>query len=113
MPALSFAEVDLAEHSLGVELPGLYRRLLTEIGPGASTRRPASTLAGSRALRPVLRRPVAIVPSLLPFGCHHGKQEMWIIDAAAERAASIWHETVPDDWPEEEWLEYDEWVVAI
>jgi hypothetical protein len=45
-----------------------------------------------------------------PFGCDNGKQEMWVIDGARERAATIWHETVPGGWPEEEWLSYEEWV---
>lgn len=45
-----------------------------------------------------------------PFGCNNVKQEVWVIDGPRELAASIWHETVPDDWPEERWLQYDEWV---
>jgi hypothetical protein len=48
-----------------------------------------------------------------PFGCNNGKQELWVIDAAAERAASIWHETHPADWPEEEWLDYHEWIIRF
>ena len=34
-----------------------------------------------------------------------------MIDAKSEMAASIWHETVPDDWPDEEWLSYEDWIM--
>jgi hypothetical protein len=23
----------------------------------------------------------------------------------------FWHETVPDDWPDEEWLPYEQWII--
>jgi hypothetical protein len=36
-------------------------------------------------------------------------QEMWVIDFQAETAASISHETVPEDWPNEEWLICEAW----
>jgi hypothetical protein len=44
-----------------------------------------------------------------PFGCDNNRQELWIIDAEQEMAASIPHDVHPDDWPEEEWLAYDVW----
>jgi hypothetical protein len=54
--------------------------------------------------------PAQLFSSYFPFGCNNATQEMWIIDGARELAASIWHETVPESWPEEQWLSYAEWV---
>jgi hypothetical protein len=41
----------------------------------------------------------------LPFGCNHQTQELWILDISgpSPRFARIWHETVPDDWADEDW----------
>lgn len=112
MPALTNTEVDRLERSLGVGLPGLYRKLLIEIGPGTigSTAKLYHPSEIRTLYEPFFDDPSQLFHPYFPFGCHDGTQEMWIIDAATERAASIGHETVPDDWPEEEWLEYDEWV---
>ncbi len=35
----------------------------------------------------------------------------WVVDSNRELAASIWHETLPDDWPDESWLDYADWVM--
>ena len=45
-----------------------------------------------------------------PIGCNNKTQELWIIDVPRDKIASIWHETHEDDWPEETWLEYEEWI---
>lgn len=112
MPPLSNSEIDVIETALGSPLPGLYRRLLAELGPGP---------VGENAeiYHPIIVRelyesffddPEQLFNSYFPFGCDNRKQELWVIDAATERAAAIWHETVPDDWPDEEWLPYESWV---
>ncbi|BFO18304.1 hypothetical protein SHKM778_46920 [Streptomyces sp. KM77-8] len=41
-PPLTNTEVDFAERSLGYPLPGLLRRIYTEVGDGGSGRRAAS-----------------------------------------------------------------------
>lgn len=112
MSAMSNMEIDQVEQSLGVTLPGLYRRLLTELGPGrvGSSAELYDPLLVRELYEPFFDDPSALFLPYFPFGCNNGEQQVWVIDAAAERAASIWHETVPDDWPDEEWLEYDEWA---
>lgn len=54
--------------------------------------------------------PKMLYAPYFPFGGDNSNQELWVIDADQEMAASIWHETVPDDWEEEEWLSYDAWI---
>jgi hypothetical protein len=112
MAAMTKNEIDSIERELGITLPGLYRRLLVEIGPGKVGDAARIYHPGEiRALyEPFFDDPGQIFHPYFPFGCHDAKQELWVIDAAAERAASIWHETVPDDWPEEQWLSYEQWV---
>jgi len=112
VPEFTNAEVDLVEQSLGVTLPGLYRRLLTELGPGrigssAELYHPSHV---RELYEPFFDDPSQLFQPYFPFGCENGKQELWVIDSATERAASIWHETVLDDWPDEDWLPYEEWV---
>jgi hypothetical protein len=101
------------EKSLGVTLPGLYRKLLLEIGYG-------TTPSGKQIYHPTEIRPLygpffddasQLFNPFFPFGCDNHRQEMWVIDGNRELAASIWHETVPDDWPEESWLDYADWVM--
>lgn len=112
MPTMSHEEVDLIERSFGVPLPNLWRRLLIQVGPGAigSTAELYHPLRARELFEPFFDDPAQLFHPYFPFGCHNHKQEIWVIDAMAERAASIWHETVPDDWPDERWLDYDEWV---
>ena len=112
MPALSNSEIGAIEAVLGVALPVLYRRLLVEIGPGAvgngcEIYRPDSV---RELYEPFFDHPDQLFSPYFPFGCDNRKQEVWVINADEERAASIWHETVPDDWPDEEWLPYEVWV---
>lgn len=113
METLTNRQMDDLEKSLGVTLPGLYRKLLLMIGHG-------KTPSGKQIYHPTelqpLFEPFFVDPSQLfnpyfPFGCDNHRQEMWIIDSSRELAASIWHETVPEDWPEESWLDYADWVI--
>jgi len=105
-------EIDLVEQSLGVTLPGLYRKLLNEIGPGriGSSAELYDPLQVRELYEPFFDDPSLLFHPYFPFGCDNGKQELWVIDSANEFAASIGHETVPDAWPDEEWLAYEEWV---
>ena len=112
MTPLTNSELDQIEAELGHPLPGLYRKLLMAEGyrrPNADVEiyHPAAVW---ELYEPFFDDPGQLFNPYFPFGCHHRKQEPWVIDAVTERAASIWHETVPDDWPEEEWLEYHVWV---
>jgi hypothetical protein len=101
----------------------LYRKLLVEVGFGSYGQRSDSKSNTTKELyHPAAVRglyehffddPAILFHPYFPFGCNNGEQELWVIDATAERAASIWHETVPDDWSEEKWLDYDEWVAKF
>ena len=112
MPTFSTSEIDAMERGLGVTLPGLYRTLLVHVGSGpvgdvAEIYHPSIV---RELYEPFFDDPGQLFHPYFPFGCHKRKQELWVIDSAKERAAVIWHETVPDDWPEEEWLPYETWI---
>jgi hypothetical protein len=105
MTALTSAQIDAIEAAVGIRL-----RLLMEFGPGpvggaAEIYHPSSV---RDLCEPFFDDPAQLFDPYFPFGCQNRNQELWVIDAAAERAASIWHETVPDDWPDEQWLPYDD-----
>jgi len=104
------AEIDAAEADIGVRFPSFYRQLLIEVGQG---RRGDHEIYHPSVVKelyePFFDDPSQLFAPYFPFGCDNKLQEIWIIDADAGRAASIWHETVPEDWPEEQWLPCDEW----
>jgi hypothetical protein len=111
MPALSKSEIDLIEREIGATLPGLYRRLLSEFGPGEfGDLKIYHPIEIRRLYEPFFDDHRQLFNPYFPFGCHNGHQELWIIDASSERAATVWHETVPDDWGQEDWLSYDNWI---
>lgn len=112
---LTNPEIDNIETSLNVTLPGLYRKLLVEIGPGdlPSGNRIYHPNEIRKLYEPFFDDPTQLFAPYFPFGCDNQRQELWVIDADRELAASIWHETVPDDWPDEEWLEYDQWIMHV
>jgi len=109
---LTNAEIEEIEGLLGHKLPGLYHRLLFEIGHGRITAE--AEIYHPSVIRelyePFFDDPGQLFNPYFPFGCQNRKQELWVINAATETAASIWHETVPDNWPEEEWLSYEHWI---
>lgn len=114
MSKLTNPEIDQFEHALGHQLPGLYRTLLFELGHGkiGSAAEIYHPLNVRDLYEPFFDNPEQLFRVYFPFGCQNTKQELWVIDVLAERAATIWHETVPDDWPEEKWLEYDQWILT-
>src|SRR5262245_46312982 len=110
MPTMTPAEIDAAEAAVGVRLPNLYRQLLAEVGHGRNGDREIYHPATVRELyEPFFDHPAQLFAPYFPFGCDNRLQELWIIDASADLAASIWHETVPDDWLDEHWMECDVW----
>ena len=52
--------------------------------------------------------PSQIFSSYLPFAVNVRKQDIWVLDVSAGEArfAKISHETVPDDWPDERWVQF-------
>jgi hypothetical protein len=110
MAALTPTEIDAVVAAVGVPLPNLYRQLLAEIGPGRFGDRELYHPAAVRDLyEPYFDDPAQLFAPYFPFGCDNRLQEIWVIDAARGMVASIWHETLPDDWPDEPWLPCDEW----
>lgn len=111
MTPVSNTEIDAMEQALGHKLPGLYRKLLVEEGFGTF---------GSREIYDPRRipeiygchfdEPSDLFSRYFPFGCDNETQELWMISVSAETAATIWHETNPDDYPDEEWLPYEVWI---
>ena len=110
MPTMTLAEIDAAEAVIGVRLPAFYRQLLAEVGHGRNGDCEIYHPAAVRELHePFFDDPSQLFAPYFPFGCDNRLEELWIIDAAAGRVASIWHETVSDDWPDEQWMPCDEW----
>jgi hypothetical protein len=110
MQKLTTTDLDAAEMTLGVRLPALYREILVELGLGAFDKREIyHPLAVRDLYEPFFDDPTQLFAPYFPIGCDNRTQELWIIDATTNRAASIWHETVPEDWPDEEWLDFDQW----
>ena len=112
MPRITISEVSSIENQLGRALPELYRKLLVEFGHGcvgldAEIYHP---LEVRDLYEPFLDDPTQLFNPFFPFGCDNQNQELWIIDADSDRAASIWHETHPDDWPEGRWISYSQWI---
>jgi hypothetical protein len=112
MTLLTNPDIDDIETQLGHTLPGLYRKLLVmeghgELVAGAVIYHPAEVRGQCEA---IFDEPGQLFDPYWPFGYDSDAQELWVINAATERAASIWHETHPDDWWEEEWLPYEVWV---
>jgi hypothetical protein len=112
MTTISNSDIDLIESRMRVRIPGLYRKLLVEVGYGRIDE-------GHEIYHPehiredwesFFDKPSELFARYFPFGFSPRLQEVWIIRPLDERAASIWHETVPDDWDEEEWLTYEEWI---
>lgn len=112
MTPLSNAEIDELETALDHRLPGLYRKLLVEVGFG--------TRGDLRIYHPSeiaqiyqyhFEDSADLFARWFPFGCDERRQEIWLIDPVTETAASIWHETHPDDYEDEDWLSYEDWIV--
>jgi hypothetical protein len=112
MNTLTNSQIDRLEKTLGIILPGLYRKLLIETGYG-------KTPFDRQLYHPMEIRPLyesffhdssQLFNPYFPFGCDNNGQELWVIDNNRELAASISHEAVPEDWPDELWLDYADWI---
>ncbi|HEY1172678.1 MAG TPA: SMI1/KNR4 family protein [Verrucomicrobiae bacterium] len=120
MQRLTNETITEIEHTIGVSLPGLYRKLLIEIGHGKFDQKPecrwntAKEIYHPTAIRELYSsffdNPSVLFSPYFPFGCDNQRQDLWIIDSSRELAACIAHSTHPDDWPEEEWLAFEDWI---
>jgi hypothetical protein len=111
MRQLSNAELDAIETQLPGRLPGLYRKLLVEVGAGEEG---AVEIYHPLEIEELYRchfdDPQHLFNIYFPIGCNNRSQEIWLIRIEDDRAASISHETHPDDYPEERWLSYETWL---
>ena len=109
---LTNAEIDRLEEALGQQIPGLYRKLLVEEGFGSSgdlrIHHPSEI---AQIYKYHFDDPADLYTRWFPFGCNERLQEIWLIDPQTETAASIWHETNPDDYEEEQWVSFDDWII--
>jgi hypothetical protein len=114
MPRLTHPEMDAIERACGHKLPELYRSLLANVGygPVGTAAEIYHPLAIKELYEPFFDKPAQLFDLYFPFGCQNVTQEIWVIDVSREVAASLWHETVPEDWDGEEWLPYDLWRVT-
>jgi hypothetical protein len=115
MMKLSNIEVEQIELSLKRELPRFYRKLLVEVGAG-------ETISDCVIYHPSeidelyeykFDDDELLYKTYFPIGCNNLTQELWVIDVMQDKVASIHHETHEDDWPNENWSEYEEWVDTI
>ncbi len=110
---LSDSQIDTCEQHLGYSIPTLYRRLLTDIGPG---RQGDGELYHPEEIATLyahhFEAPDQLFRVYCPFGCNHRTQDIWLIRIQDLAVAAIGHETHPDDYPEEVWLPFEQWLVA-
>ena len=115
MKKISNNKIDRIEKTHNFTLPGLYRKLLIEMGFGEFGVDKSKDIYHPSEIRELYESffddPEELFNIYFPFGCDNETQELWIIDVKQEKAASIWHETVPEDWEDESWLTYENWVI--
>ena len=115
MTRVSNSEIDVIQSRMGVTIPGLFRRLLVEVGYGRID--DDHEIYHPEQIRELWESffddPSDLFVRYFPFGFSPRRQEMWIVRQRDERVATIWHETVPDDWDEEEWLTCDDWIAKF
>lgn len=112
MKLLTNKEIDEIESSLGRGIPRFYRKLLVEIGFGESG---DIVLYHPKEIDDLYElkfdKEKLLYKKYFPFGCNNRTQELWIIDLEQDCVASIYHETYEDDWPQEDWKEYELWAL--
>ena len=112
MKLLTNIEIDEIEDALGREIPRFYRKLLVEVGFGESG---DVELYHPKEVDELYEFKFdddeLLYKKYFPFGCNNRTQEIWIIDIEQDKVASIYHETHEDDWPQEDWKEYELWAL--
>ncbi len=122
MTKLTREQIEAIERKLGVQLAPFYRQLLMDLGVGEFCGSPDSKWKSSKEIyhpesirglfESFFDNPGQIFSRYVPIGCDNDAQEIWVIDQERGVAASISHEIVPDDWPEEDWLSYEQWATT-
>jgi hypothetical protein len=120
MTKLTAKQIDDIESLLGISLPAAYRQILIDVGYGEFGGVPASVSKSTKEIyhpdtihelyEPFFDDPGQLFSPYVPFGCNNDSQEIWAINLDKDVVASISHETVPEDWPEEQWVSFDQWA---
>jgi hypothetical protein len=110
MHMTSANELHAFETEHGVRIPSRLSAFLINRGPGiygeVEIHAPQDVLL---RYHDFFDNPRDLITRYFPFGCNNRTQEMWVLDLSRSVAcvAKIWHETVPDDWAEEEWVPFE------
>ena len=111
MPVVSASELASLETELGHPFPDIYRELLTVIGHGR--REDGRVIYHPREIEERYAHHFENSDDLFgryfPIGDNEYEQTIWLMDLACGKVATIDHETHPDDYPDEEWLDPNEW----
>jgi hypothetical protein len=92
----------------GFVLPGALRDFLVAEGAGRYGNVEIYAPETVDALyRDFFDDPSELFRLYIPFGETKQEQEMLVYRVSDGTSAKIWHETVPDDWPEEDWAPFD------
>lgn len=111
MKPLTPLELDALEARLQHPIPAPYRELLTHTGAGEhGDVQVYHPLEIEEAYQYHFEEPEELFNSYLPFGCNQRSQEIWLIRVTDGRAAAIWHETHPESYPDERWLDWAQWL---
>ena len=114
MNKLTPTEISVLESSVGHRFPSPYRRMLGTVGHGDSNDN--TTIYHPEEITTLysnhFESETDLYTKYFPVGCNNTEQTLWIVDVATDRIATISHETHPDDYYDEEWLELDEWLAS-
>lgn len=105
------ADIPALEASLGHPLPDAYRDLLTSFGFGrlddGRTVYHPSEIADLYSHH--FEGDDDLFNCYFPIGCDESEQTIWLVDVASGNVATIYHDTHPDDYPDEDWMVQRQW----
>lgn len=115
MTPLSPSEISTAESDIGHCLPSVYRDLLQRVGHGRA-------VDGTTVYHPSdiaelyghhFESEGDLYARYFPIGCNETEQTIWLFDVPSERVATIYHDTHPDDYEDEDWMAPEDWLKTI
>lgn len=112
-------EIDCISEDMGIVFPALYEKALREIGDGYFFSEPDSDgkqpleIYHPKSIQNLYEHhfddPEDLFNRYLPFGCDNHRQDIWIIDITTSKVATIYHEILPNEWEQEDWVDFDTW----
>ena len=105
------ADIAALEASLGHPLPDVYRDLLTSVGFGRLD--DGRTVYHPNEIADLYAHHFEGDDDLFnlyfPIGCDESEQTIWLVDVSLGKVATIYHDTHPDDYSDENWLPPQQW----